>query len=246
MSPSPVSDADDRLLSAKAKRTQRRLLDAARQVFERDGFLKARVVDIAKEAGVAHGSFYTYYDSKQQIFRAVVADFTQLYVYELGGRADGQTAIQEIESGNRKFYETYLANRRMFELYEEAASYDNEVREHRIAGRKNAEGSVRKSIERLQQLGLTPAHLDPEIVASCLVAMATHSLYSWHIREERGYDMDHAVRTLSYLWAGALGLRAGPDDDGFYQSLNAHAPPKKPRKAVERAAKKARPSDASD
>ncbi|WP_134324070.1 TetR/AcrR family transcriptional regulator [Cumulibacter soli] len=230
MSQSPSPYADDRVLSAKAVRTRRRLLDAARKVFERDGFLKARVVDIAKEASVSHGSFYTYYESKQQIFRAVVADFTQLYVYDLGRHSDELTPIQQVEAGNRKFYQTYLANRRMFELYEEAASYDTEVREHRIAGRKNAEGGVRKAIERFQSLGLTPADLDAEIAASCLAAMATHSFYSWHIREERGYDTELALRTMTYLWAASLGLRAEPEDDAFYQSLARPAPATRTRK----------------
>ena len=245
MSQLPSSDTEDRMLNAKALRTRSRLLAAARTVFERDGFLAARVVDIATEAGVAHGSFYTYFDSKQRIFRAVVADFTKLYVNDLGANAPEMTAIQQIERGNRKFYETYLANLRMFELYEEAASYDDEVREHRIAGRKNAENQVRKSIERFQTLGLSPAHINSEIAASCLAAMATQSFYSWHIREDRGYDNDLAVRTLSYLWASALGIRAEPDDDEFYQPLNEQNSTKTSRTARKRPARKAAPERAA-
>jgi AcrR family transcriptional regulator len=227
-------------LSAKAMRTRRRLLDAARTVFERDGFINARVVDIAKEAGVAHGSFYTYFDSKQTIFRAVVADFTgQIYHRDSDEDWTHLTVIQRIERGNRQFYDTYLTNLRMFELYEEAASYDDQVREHRIAGRHRSEERIRRSIERFQQQGLTPRALDPRITASCLVAMATHSYYTWHIREERGYDIDEANRTLTYLWAAALGLRAEPGDDEFYQSLGKPAgDAKPPRKTAKRAAKK--------
>lgn len=239
--PQSALDENARELSAKAARTRRRLLDAARTVFERDGFLKARVVDIAKEAGVAHGSFYTYFDSKQAIFRAVVADFSDR-IYQRANDEDWSnlTVIQRIERGNRQFYDTYLANLRMFELYEEAASYDKEVREHRIAGRHRSEERIRKSIERFQQQGLTPRSLDARIAASCLVAMATHSYYTWHIREERGYDVTEANRTLTYLWAAALGLRAEPGDDEFYQSLGkpAAADAKPPRKAAKRAAKK--------
>jgi AcrR family transcriptional regulator len=43
-------------------------------VFERDGFLEARVTDISAAAGVAHGSFYTYFGSKTAVFRALVAE----------------------------------------------------------------------------------------------------------------------------------------------------------------------------
>lgn len=239
MPQSAPSGEGTRQLSTKAASTRRRLLDAARTVFERDGFIKARVVDIAKAAGVAHGSFYTYFDSKQAIFRAVVADFTE-QIYTRGTEEDWAhlTAIQRIERGNRQFYDTYLGNLRMFELYEEAASYDEQVREHRISGRRRSEERIRKSIERFQEQGVTPQGLNPEIAASCLIAMATHSYYTWHIREERGYDVEEANQTLTYLWASALGLRAETADDKFYQSLGKPVAATRPAKG---AAKRATP-----
>ena len=57
--------------SAKGVRTRARLLEAAREVFERLGFLDARVSDIVEAAGLSHGSFYHYFDSKEQVFREV-------------------------------------------------------------------------------------------------------------------------------------------------------------------------------
>src|SRR5581483_6805206 len=57
--------------SAKGERTRARLILAAKQVFERDGFLDARIVDIAKTADMAPGSFYHYFTSKEEIFREV-------------------------------------------------------------------------------------------------------------------------------------------------------------------------------
>ena len=57
--------------SRKGARTRARLLEAAKQVFEETGFLDARVSDIAERAGLSHGSFYHYFDSKEQIFREI-------------------------------------------------------------------------------------------------------------------------------------------------------------------------------
>ena len=59
--------------SRKGERTRARLIDAAREVFERDGFLTARIADIASTAGLSQGSFYHYFESKEQIFREVAA-----------------------------------------------------------------------------------------------------------------------------------------------------------------------------
>src|SRR5947207_14341457 len=57
--------------SRKGERTRARLVEAAKEIFEEDGFLDGRISDIAERAGVSHGSFYHYFDSKEQIFREV-------------------------------------------------------------------------------------------------------------------------------------------------------------------------------
>ena len=60
--------------SRKGIETRARLVDAAKEVFERDGFLDARISDIAEKAGLSHGSFYHYFESKEEVFREVAAE----------------------------------------------------------------------------------------------------------------------------------------------------------------------------
>jgi len=60
--------------SRKGAQTRARLLQAAKEVFEDTGFLEARISDIAERAGLSHGSFYHYFDSKEQIFREVAEE----------------------------------------------------------------------------------------------------------------------------------------------------------------------------
>src|SRR5205807_5960185 len=57
--------------SRKGVQTRARLLDAAKEIFEENGFLEARISDIAERAGLSHGAFYHYFDSKEQIFREI-------------------------------------------------------------------------------------------------------------------------------------------------------------------------------
>ena len=59
--------------SRKGIETRARLIAAAKEVFERDGFLDARISDIAEQAGLSHGSFYHYFESKEEVFREVAA-----------------------------------------------------------------------------------------------------------------------------------------------------------------------------
>jgi TetR/AcrR family fatty acid metabolism transcriptional regulator len=59
----------DRSIATEEKR--RALLAAAVRVFARSGYHGARVGDIAEEAGVAHGLLYHYFDSKEEVLRAI-------------------------------------------------------------------------------------------------------------------------------------------------------------------------------
>ncbi|MBP6580367.1 MAG: hypothetical protein RIS00_456 [Pseudomonadota bacterium] len=60
----------------RGRRTLRALLDAAAAEFGEKGFHESSVVSITGRAGVALGSFYTYFDSKESLFRALVKDMS--------------------------------------------------------------------------------------------------------------------------------------------------------------------------
>src|SRR5437667_1658893 len=51
---------------------RRAILDAAEQVFGSRGFAQARMTEIAERAGLAAGTLYNYFDSKEAIFRALL------------------------------------------------------------------------------------------------------------------------------------------------------------------------------
>lgn len=58
----------------KGTQTRRRLLAAAEQVFAERGYHDASIVKIAEAAGVAGGTFYIYFKTKQEIFDELVID----------------------------------------------------------------------------------------------------------------------------------------------------------------------------
>src|SRR5262245_45716581 len=67
----PPSRADGHL-TPRGQRTRARLLVAAREALERNGYLDTRVIDITRAAKVSYGSFYTYFASKEMIFAEIV------------------------------------------------------------------------------------------------------------------------------------------------------------------------------
>lgn len=60
----------------RGRRTRRAILDAAAAEFGERGFHDASVSSITARAGVALGSFYTWFDSKDALFRDLVADLS--------------------------------------------------------------------------------------------------------------------------------------------------------------------------
>ena len=60
----------------RGRRTQRAILDAAAAEFGEKGFHESSIVSITIRAGVALGSFYTYFESKEALFKALVVDMS--------------------------------------------------------------------------------------------------------------------------------------------------------------------------
>jgi len=63
----PAVSAEDKL------RRRDEIMAAANKVFARNGFHATTIADVAKEAGLAYGSVYWYFDSKDDLFRQLIA-----------------------------------------------------------------------------------------------------------------------------------------------------------------------------
>jgi AcrR family transcriptional regulator len=66
-------------LTKKGMETREKLLRAAEKVFGKKGYYETSVVNITQEAGVGQGTFYNYFQSKKEIFDALI----QMYSREL-------------------------------------------------------------------------------------------------------------------------------------------------------------------
>jgi AcrR family transcriptional regulator len=70
-----VTRARRRPANSDQEKSQRRdeIMAAAKKVFARNGFHATTIADIAKEADLAYGSVYWYFDSKDDLFRKLIA-----------------------------------------------------------------------------------------------------------------------------------------------------------------------------
>ncbi|GAA4562721.1 TetR/AcrR family transcriptional regulator [Planotetraspora kaengkrachanensis] len=200
----------------RGQRTYDALVEAGRRVFERDGFLNARITDIASEARVAHGTFYTHFATKEELFRVVatsVLSRTAPTTREVEYR-DTEQAARGIARSTRRYLVRYRENAALMGVIEQVATFDPGVQEMLTERSKAYLARTEAHILAVGRLGVLPDGLDPYSTAIALTSMVSRSAYSLFVGNPavtKPVDFDQAVRTLSMLWGAALGLTIPPD-----------------------------------
>jgi AcrR family transcriptional regulator len=206
-----ISDIRSGPRSRKGVQTRARLLDAAKLVFEERGFLEARISDIAERAGVSHGAFYHYFDSKEQVFREVATALDErlsepmdqiIFAPSPGGPRD------RLVEGIRRHLESYRDEARIMGVIEQVARYDEEVFAVRAAAGARHRRQIADSIRRLQARRRADRSIDPDIAAAALGSMVERFAEMWLAQGQLEADLDDAAATLGTLFVNALGLQA--------------------------------------
>jgi AcrR family transcriptional regulator len=194
--------------SRKGELTRARLVKAAKEVFERDGFLEARISDIAKRAKLSYGAFYHYFESKEQIFREV-AEAQEERLTAPSDEPEPSTevsAYERIHRANRLYLERYRKEAKIMGVIEQVSRYDPYVNAARMASQRHFAERSERAIRRLQSQGQADKSVNPAMAADALGAMIARFAELWLTQGYREYDFDQAVDQITLLWANALGI----------------------------------------
>jgi AcrR family transcriptional regulator len=107
--------------TARGQRTRNKLLQAAEGAFGKQGFHATSIGDITREASVALGTFYVYFDSKDEIFLALVAhmsDMTRQWIAE--HVVDASDRLDAEFKGLIAYIEFARAHPNLYRIIEEA------------------------------------------------------------------------------------------------------------------------------
>ena len=194
----------------RGQRTRQQILEAARRVFGRLGYLDAGIDDIVAEAGLARGSFYTYFPSKLELFKVLAAEVGDAIAAAVapGPGERGLDPVSALDRSNRRYLDAYRRHAAIYGLLEQSASIDPELRQLRLHYRQVHVRRVTARIVSWQRRGLAAAGVDPATAAAALVSMTSNFCYWWRVLGE-DHDEESAAATLTALWAGALGLAVG-------------------------------------
>jgi AcrR family transcriptional regulator len=154
--------------TARGRETLRKLLDAAAKEFGEVGFHAASISGITRRAGTALGSFYTYFDSKEAIFSALVKDMSESVAREAAAAmSPDATGIAREREALSAFLAFARDNKEIYRIIDEAEFADP------ASYRAHYDGTATRIAARLDA-AVTQGHLAPgdnEVRAWALMGM---------------------------------------------------------------------------
>jgi AcrR family transcriptional regulator len=184
----------------RGRRTLRAILDAAAEEFGEKGFHEGSISGITRRAGVALGSFYTYFDSKDAVFRALVRDMSDQVKEHVGPAIRAASdQIDAERAGLLHFIRFAREHKEIYRIIDEAEFVDPEsfhlhyaTTAERIYARLKAgaeRGEVREDVSEVHAWAIMGMNVflglrysvwaddaDPEAIADTIASMLARGI----------------------------------------------------------------------
>ena len=157
----------------------RRILDAAVRVFAERGYDAARVGDIAKEAGVAYGLVYHYYESKEAVLEAVFREaWGRLLAAVALAEESGENASEQLELVVKIVLRAWRDDPDLVRLLVREVTRNPHIQDE-LDEIGQAFASLERMVRRGQADGTFRAELDPKLAAWMLYGALEEVLTGW-------------------------------------------------------------------
>jgi AcrR family transcriptional regulator len=117
---------DEATLRERGRATRERLLEAGSVVLPQRGYHDTRVDDIVEAAGVSHGTFYRYFDSKDALFR-VLAQRAARTMVELVTTYPAEASEADLQTWLRGWFDSYEENGGVISTWQEIKYDDSDL-----------------------------------------------------------------------------------------------------------------------
>lgn len=208
----PLS-ATGKPLTKRGEATRRKLLEGAEDVFAHLGYHEASIVKITERAGIGLGTFYLYFDSKQQIFEELVVDLNRRVRHSMAeAMAGADNRIDAERAGFEGFFRFTAAHPALYRVVREAEFVSPQtLRLHYTRIVEGYEAGLRAA----QQAGDVDEALDPEVTAWALMGageLIGMRFLLWE-RDEQGRPPaeipTHVIDDMMRFIRNALAARQG-------------------------------------
>src|SRR5438552_17649524 len=163
------------------------LLRAAIRVFAHNGYFNSKVADIAREAGVADGTVYLYFKSKEEILHSIFNRGMEEAI------ADGHKQLEGISDAREKLrriallhLESLGADRDLAVVFQvELRGSTKFMEEFSAAGFAEYLALIRTTFEEGQRAGVFRRELNAKVVAKILFGALDEMATNWIISKRR-------------------------------------------------------------
>ncbi len=186
----------------------RKIIKASTKVFAKKGFFNARISDIAKEAKVADGTIYLYFNNKFDILLSV-------FEQEIGRLVEQVTALLEKEDDPRKMLEIFIRkhlaemkkNRNLAEVIQIELRQTNKlIKDYRNNQFSEYLNIVSAIIKKGQQEKIFRQDILPGIAKRAIFGGLDEISRVWSQKLETTYTVDEAAKQVSDIYQ--LGILA--------------------------------------
>ncbi|UCG13776.1 MAG: TetR/AcrR family transcriptional regulator [Deltaproteobacteria bacterium] len=181
------------------------IMDAAVKAFAQNGYHQTRIADVAREAGVAAGTIYLYFSSKDDLLISIFQEKVQGFITDFRNR------LSREENAEVKLKK--LVHLHLFQMQQHpdlAAVFQLELRQSRHfmsaypkVDLKSYFGLIGEIIEHGQEQGLLRKDLYLSAVKKALFGAIDETVTSW-LLSGRTYDLTHMAGPLADLFIRGL------------------------------------------
>ena len=179
----------------------RQIIDAAVRVFARNGYYNSRVSDIAREAGVASGTIYLYFRTKDEIlvslFREKMAAWVAFVRTEIAGEPDALAKIRRLVALHFSVLEKDPALAEVVQVeLRQGHKFFHGASAHEVSAYFELIGSV---LEEGQAAGVIRRDLPLKIATKVLFGAMDQVATSW-VLGKRKYRLSDAAETVAAVF----------------------------------------------
>jgi TetR/AcrR family transcriptional regulator, fatty acid metabolism regulator protein len=193
-------------VAERAQDKREKILRAAVTVFAERGYFHARVADVAKEAGVADGTIYLYFKSKEDLLVQVFGEGMERFLAELHREISG---IADAREKLRRIIEFHLAT--IGRDRDLAVVVQVELR-HSLKfmslfthqGLADYLNVLRETVEQGQKAGAFRQAIHPQMAAKAIFGVLDEMVTSWVLSEKRSKLEDSAPQVSMLLLEGLM------------------------------------------
>jgi AcrR family transcriptional regulator len=191
---------------ARTDATRRKLLQAAEQLFARDGFEAARLEDLAALAGYTRGAFYANFESKEDIFFALLEHWVAQRIAEVNALLRKHQNPEQRLRALREYYAQNAKDRLLVLLSLEFKLFA--VRHPEAAARLRARrrGLGDCGAELLERVSKSLARSLPVSSTAAATALGafSHTLFLEHLVDPKSLSGNEVRRLLELVFDAIL------------------------------------------